>query len=44
VRLGHFAIVNARCERGVEPGEFELLAGGSSKDGDLKTVRFSIGR
>ena len=39
-----FAIVNTRCERVVEPGEFELLVGGSSKDGDLKTVRFSIGR
>lgn len=37
-----FAIVNARCERVVEPGEFELLVGGSSKDVDLKSVRFAI--
>ncbi|MBM4164079.1 MAG: beta-glucosidase [Lentisphaerae bacterium] len=38
-----FAILNARCERVVEPGAFELLVGGSSKDSDLKTVRFMIG-
>jgi beta-glucosidase len=32
---GAFEIINARAERVVEPGEFEILAGPSSRDEDL---------
>lgn len=39
-----FAIVNGRCERVVESGEFELMIGKSSRDMDLKKVRFTIGK
>lgn len=38
-----FSIINARNESVVESGEFALMVGGSSRDGDLKTVSFHIG-
>ena len=37
-----FSIVNRAGERVVEPGEFELMAGHSSKDCDLKKVCFTL--
>ena len=36
------SIVNASGERVVEPGEFELLVGPSSRKRDLQAVRFSV--
>jgi beta-glucosidase len=36
------ALVNARGERAVEPGEFELWVGGSSREADLVKVRFEV--
>jgi len=36
------SIVNAAGERLVEPGEFELLVGPSSRKKDLRAVRFSV--
>ena len=36
------AIVNADGQRVVEPGEFELLVGASSRDGDLARLAFSV--
>ncbi len=35
-------LVNAACERIVEPGEFELQLGGSSRDEDLLKARFTV--
>ena len=37
-----FSIVNRAGERVVEPGEFELMAGHSSKDCDFKKVCFTL--
>ena len=33
-----FALVNAECQTVVEPGDFVLYAGGSSKDEDLISI------
>jgi beta-glucosidase len=35
-------LVNAACERVVEPGEFELQVGSSSRDQDLLKARFTV--
>lgn len=35
-------LVNARGQRVVEPGEFELLVGASSRSGDLLGARFTV--
>lgn len=37
-----FSFVNAREERVTEPGEFEIMVGGSSADGDLIKLNFII--
>ena len=37
-----FSLVNMAGQRVVEPGEFDLLVGHSSKDADLLKVRFSL--
>ena len=37
-----FSLVNRKEERIVEPGEFVLMAGHSSKDEDLLKVKFSL--
>lgn len=37
-----FALVNTRCEHAVEPGEFRIMAGLSSKDEDLLTASVRI--
>ena len=37
-----FALINARCESVVEPGAFTLMAGFSSRDEDLSSVRFAL--
>lgn len=39
-----FSIVNAACERVVEPGEFEIMVGRSSDDQHLSRVRFTLAR
>jgi len=39
---GAFSLVNRREERVVEPGEFELMAGHSSKDSDLLKTKFIL--
>lgn len=36
------SLVNAACERVVEPGEFELQVGASSRDSDLLKARFTV--
>ena len=36
-------IVTANGRRVVEPGDFDLLVGPSSRDGDLLTARFTVG-
>ncbi len=36
------SIVTARAERVVEPGEFEMLVGRSSREADLHSARFTI--
>ncbi len=36
------ALVNADLERVVEPGEFELMAGPSSREGDLYKAKFRV--
>ena len=33
-----FSFVNANCRRCVEPGEFEIMVGSSSKDEDLLKI------
>ncbi|MCI8412631.1 MAG: glycosyl hydrolase [Clostridia bacterium] len=38
-----FSFVNANEERVTEPGEFELMVGGSSADSDLIKKKFTIG-
>ena len=35
-------IVDAAGRRVVEPGDFELLVGGSSRDVDLQRARFTV--
>lgn len=35
-------IVDAECRRVVEPGEFEILVGGSSRDADLQRVTVTV--
>ena len=42
LRREDFALVNADCETVVEPGEFTLMAGSSSRDEDLLSVRFAM--
>ncbi len=42
VPVSRLALVNADLEEVVEPGEFELMVGGSSRDEDLLTTRFSV--
>ncbi|MBQ8605951.1 MAG: glycoside hydrolase family 3 C-terminal domain-containing protein [Clostridia bacterium] len=37
-----FSLVNKKCERVVEPGEFRLMIGHSSKNSDLLTVDFEL--
>ena len=37
-----FSLVNRAEQRVTEPGEFELMVGGSSRDCDLLRVRFEI--
>ena len=37
-----FSFVNQDCKRVVESGEFELMVGSSSKDEDLKKIKFSL--
>lgn len=37
-----FSLVNRDCERVVESGEFELMVGSSSRDRDLKKIRFNF--
>ena len=37
------SIINAAGQRVVEPGEFELLVGPSSRDEVLHAVRFTVG-
>jgi beta-glucosidase len=36
-----FAIVNRKCETVVEPGDFEVLVGSSSRNCDLNTLKFT---
>jgi beta-glucosidase len=36
------ALVNQDLETVVEPGEFEVMVGGSSRDGDLLKDRFAV--
>jgi beta-glucosidase len=42
VPVDRCTIVNARGERVVEPGAFELLAGPSSRDSELLGVAFTV--
>jgi beta-glucosidase len=42
VAVADCSIVDAAGRRIVEPGEFELLVGGSSRDADLRTVGFTV--
>ena len=37
-----FSLVNAQEERVTETGEFEIMAGGSSDDGDLLKTNFVL--
>ena len=37
-----FSLVNRKVERVVEPGEFMLMVGHSSKDEDLLKVTFTL--
>ena len=37
-----FALVNAECETVVEPGDFILYAGGSSKEEDLISINIAF--
>lgn len=36
------SLVNAKCKRLVEPGQFDLMVGGSSRDADLLKARFEV--
>jgi beta-glucosidase len=42
VSYERLALVNRDCEKVVEPGEFEVMAGGSSRDEDLLKARFMV--
>ncbi len=42
VPVSTFSLVNADCQRVVEPGEFELQVGPSSRDRDLLKHRFTL--
>ncbi len=42
VPIGACSLVNAAGERVVEPGDFELLVGASSRERDLQSVAFSV--
>ena len=42
LRVSDCTIVDARGERGVEPGEFDVLVGPSSRDEVLLAARFSV--
>ena len=42
VPVADCTIVDARGERVVEPGDFELLVGSSSRDADLLSIRFEV--
>jgi len=42
VAVRECSIVNARGERVVEPGDFDLLVGPSSRDEDLRAVPFTV--
>lgn len=37
-----FSFVNALEQRVTEPGEFEIMVGGSSDDGDLTVKKFTV--
>ena len=37
-----FSMINLEEQRVVEPGEFDLMVGHSSKDADLLKIRFSL--
>jgi beta-glucosidase len=37
-----FSLVNAECERAIEPGFFELMVGGSSQDSDLQKIQIEL--
>lgn len=37
-----FALINAKCEKVVEPGEFTVFAGHSSKEEDLVSVKIQL--
>ena len=40
--VSELALVNRQCRRVVEPGEFELMVGCSSRDEDLLKVKFQV--
>ena len=40
--LADFSFVNALEQRVTEPGEFEIMVGGSSDDGDLTVKKFTV--
>ncbi len=42
VPVSEFTIVNADCQRVVEPGEFEIQVGASSRDRDLLKQTFTV--
>lgn len=42
IRISDCSLVNVNCERVVEPGDFELLVGSSSRDGDLLKLGFNV--
>ena len=37
-----FALINSKCEKVVEPGEFTVFAGHSSKDEDLISIKINL--
>jgi beta-glucosidase len=37
------SIIDGACDRVVEPGEFDLLIGTSSRESDLRALRFTVG-
>jgi len=44
VPFERLALVNAELEQVVEPGEFEVMVGPSSRDEDLRKARFVVTR
>jgi beta-glucosidase len=42
IPASELALVNRQCQRVVEPGEFELMVGGSSRDQDLLRIGFQV--